>query len=269
MRAAPTYESISLERAGQRAELTLNRPARRNALTFEMVREIGDAVERIGSEAELRVLVIRGAGGNFCAGGDIGAMAEMPAAPADGAPDPLVAAYRHLGDVLVALNALPQAVVAVVEGLCVGGGLGMACCADVVIARRDAKLGMPEPRAGFIPSQIIPFVVRRIGEARARRLAVTGSVLDGTAAVEAGIAHYVGRDEGEIASHLESVLTEIGRCEPQAVAAVKRLVLSCATVPDESVMDEASASLVRLLRRPEASQGMAAFRDKRPPPWAE
>lgn len=269
MATVPQYESIALDRNGARAELTLNRPARRNALTFEMVREIGDAVERIAKDAELRVLVLRGAGGNFCAGGDIGAMAEMPPPPAAGAPDPLVAAYRHLGDVLLALNALPQAVVAVVEGLCVGGGLGMACCADVVIASAEAKLGMPEPRGGFIPSQVIPFVVRRIGEARARRLAVTGAVLDGAGAREAGIAHYVAADEGEIEKQLEAALAAIRRCEPKAVAEVKRLLLACATASDAAVMDDASASLVRLLRRPEAGLGMAAFQDKRLPPWAE
>jgi len=269
MTVAPTYESILLGRAGARAELTLNRPARRNALTFEMVREIGDAIERIGRDADMRVVVIRGAGGNFCAGGDIGLMAELPPPPAAGTPDPLVAAYRHLGDVLVALNALPQAVVAVIEGLCVGGGLGMACCADVVIVRGDAKLGMPEPRAGFIPSQVIPFVVRRIGEARARRLAVTGAVLDGAGALEAGIAHHVAGDGAEIESRLATVLAEIGRCEPRAVAEVKRLVLSCGAASDGAVMDDASASLVKLLRRPEASRGMAAFQDKRPAPWAE
>jgi isohexenylglutaconyl-CoA hydratase len=233
-----------------------------------MMREIGDVLARVRAAEGVRAVVLRGEGGNFCAGGDIGFMAELPPAPGPGEADPLVAPYRHMGEVLTALNALPQAVIAVVEGACVGGGLGMACCADVTLVGADAKLGMPEPRSGFIPSQIIPFVVRRIGEARARRLAVTGEVLDGAGAVAAGIAHHVERDRVALEARLEAVLAEIARCEPGAVAEVKRLVLSCAWRPDEAVLDDAAASLARLLRRPEAAEGMAAFRDKRRPGWA-
>jgi isohexenylglutaconyl-CoA hydratase len=265
----PTYETLRLARAGWRVDLTLDRPERRNALTFAMMREIGDAVGRVAASKGVRVLVLRGAGGNFCAGGDIGFMAELPPAPTPGDADPLAAEYRYMGEALERLNALPQAVVAVVEGACVGGGLGMACCADVVLAEAGAKFGMPEPRAGFIPSQIIPFVVRRIGEARARRLAVLGAVLDGAEAVAAGIAHHCEAGTEALEARLAQVQAEIGRCEPGAVAEVKRLVLCCAMASDAAVMDDAAASLVALLRRPEAAEGMAAFHDKRPPAWAK
>ncbi len=98
--------------------------------------------------------------------------------PANGAADPLVAAYRQFGDALLALNELPQVTISIVEGSAVGGGFGMACCSDVVILHESAGFGMPEPKVGFIPSQIIPFVVRRIGEGPARDLAVTGRVID-------------------------------------------------------------------------------------------
>ena len=264
----PEYESLRLARTGGRIDLTLNRPERRNALTHGMMVEIGDAVGRIARDASLRVVVLRGAGGHFCAGGDIGFMAEMPPPPAAGEADPLIAPYRHLGEVLAALNDLPQAVVAVIEGSAVGGGLGMACCADVVIVHRDVKMGMPEPKTGFIPSQVIPFVVRRIGEGGARRIAVMGAVLDGAEAVAAGIAHYCARDGDEIERRLAEVLNAIGKCEPGAVSAVKRLVLSCALTSDEAVLDDAATTLVELLRRPEAEEGMAAFVEKRPPKWA-
>ena len=159
----PDYDCLSVTAHGAVVELTLDRPERRNALTHAMMEELGDAVRRVGRSAAARVLVIRGAGGNFSAGGDIGFMTEMPPPPPAGQADPLVAPYRYLGDVLAALDRLPQAVVALVEGLAVGGGLGIACCADIVIAEAGASFAMPEPRYGFIPSQIIPFVVRRIG----------------------------------------------------------------------------------------------------------
>jgi isohexenylglutaconyl-CoA hydratase len=258
------YRFIALRREGYVAHLTLQRPERRNALNHDMMREIGHAVERVGADRAARALVLRGAGGAFCAGGDLGSMADMPPVPAAG-PDPLVAPYRYFGEVLERLNCLPQAVVAVVEGPAVGGGLGMVCCSDVVILHRAAKLGIPEPRSGFIPSQILPFLARRIGEGAARHLAVTGTVIGAKAALAIGLAHFV---SAAVDKKLKEVLKDIGRMEPDALATVKRLVLSCAAQSDRAVMDAASVELVRLLRRPEARAGMDAFLKKKPPPWS-
>jgi isohexenylglutaconyl-CoA hydratase len=173
------------------------------------------------------------------------------------------------GDVLAALNAMPQAVVALVEGVAVGGGLGAACCADLTIVTAGAQLGMPEPRHGFIPSQIIPFVVRRIGEGQARRLAVTGAVIDGREATRLGVAHQCCETAAEAETAVETALEQLRRCAPQALAAVKRLTLSVAHRSDLQVMDDAAATLVSLLRAPEARAGIAAFLAKRRPPWAE
>ena len=257
------YRFISFHRQGVVAHLTLRRPERRNALNHEMMREIGDAVEKAGADRGLRAMVLRGEGGAFCAGGDLAAMAEMPPVPASG-PDPLVAPYRYFGDVLERLNGMPQAVIAVVEGPAVGGGLGMVCCSDVVIAHPSARLGIPEPRSGFIPSQMLPFLVRRVGEGPARYLAVTGTVIGAQTALEVGLAHFVCADVEE---KLKNILEDVGRMEPEAMATAKRLVLDCASRPDAEILDAASVELVRLLRRPEARAGMEAFLEKKPPPW--
>lgn len=258
------YRFISFRREGAAAHLTLRRPERRNALNHEMMREIGDAVEEAGADRGVRALVLRGEGGAFCAGGDLAAMSEMPPVPAAG-PDPLIAPYRYFGEVLERLNRLPQAVVSVVEGPAVGGGLGMVCCSDVVILHPSAKLGIPEPRSGFIPSQMLPFLVRRVGEGMARYLAVTGTVIDAQTALEIGLAHFA---TAEVEEKLRDILHEVGRMEPEALATAKRLVLDCASRADTEVLDTASVELVRLLRRPEARAGMAAFLGKKPPPWA-
>jgi isohexenylglutaconyl-CoA hydratase len=263
------YRNIKVVRQNDLLTLQLNRPERRNALTHDMMAEIGDLVGNLKNDGELRAIVLRGAGGFFSAGGDMDFMRDMPPPPGPGETDPLLPGYRMFGDVLEALNQLPQAVIAMVNGPAAGGGFGMVCCADVAIVRSDAKFGMPEPRAGFIPSQIIPFVVRRIGEGAARRLAVTGITVDGREAVNLGIAHHCFDDDAAMEEQLELVLQEIHRCEPAAVAAVKRLVLKCATDSDGAVMDNAAESLVELLRRPTALDGIDAFMNKTLPPWAE
>src|SRR5689334_7343469 len=239
------YRFIDFRRERHVAHLTFQRPERRNALNHDMMREIGDAVERVAADKEARALVLRGAGGAFCAGGDLGAMSDMPPIPAKG-PDPLVGPYRYFGEVLERLNRLPQAVISVVEGPAVGGGLGMVCCSDVVILHRSAKLGIPEPRSGFIPSQMIPFLVRRVGEGAARYLAVTGAVIGAKAALEIGLGQFV---SSSAEKKLREILREIGRMEPEALATVKRLVLECTTRSDAEILGAASEELVRLLRR--------------------
>jgi isohexenylglutaconyl-CoA hydratase len=187
--------------------------------------------------------------------------------PADDGADPELARYRMFGDVLEGMNRLPQAVVAVVEGTCVGGGFGMAACADLVIAGKSARFGLPEPRHGFIPSQIIPFLVRRLGEAAVRRMAVTASVIDAAEGHRLGMSDILVPD-AEIAATLARELTALHRAAPRAVAAVKKLVLDSSEQPLEPVLDQGATALLELLRGPEAAEGISAFLAKRPPGWA-
>ncbi len=264
----PNYQHIRLDIDGWIARLTFARPARRNALTFDMMVEIKDAIRRVGANSSLRALILRGEGGFYCAGGDLNTMTDMPDLPEDGGPDPLIPSYRLFGDALLALNALPQAVISAVEGPAIGGGFGMVCCSDVVIVHENARLGIPEPRVGFIPSQIIPFIVRRIGEGATRHLAVTGTTLSGIEAVEAGIGRKLVHSEFEMNNAIDETLENVRRMEPAALASVKRLVLSCATEPDLRVLDAAAADLVSLLRKPAARDGIGAFMNKTLPPWA-
>jgi isohexenylglutaconyl-CoA hydratase len=263
------YANIRLEREGAIARLVLNRPERRNALTHAMMLELEDAFGTLRDDAGCRVLVLRGAGGHFSAGGDLEAMADMPAKPGNGAVDPLLPAYRQFGDALVALNTLPQATIAVVEGSAVGGGFGMACCSDIVILHESASFGMPEPKVGFIPSQIVPFVVRRIGEGPARDLAVSGRVIGAAEAYRLGVGRHLCANTAELNRTLKALIDDVLKLEPAARAAVKRLVLDCATHEDRAVLDAAAQDLVGLLRRPQATQGIDAFMAKTAPPWAK
>ncbi len=267
MKDYPAFESIHVARTGTRVWLTFNRPAARNALTHAMMEEIGAALKLIEADTNARVLILRGAGGNFSAGGDLNAMQQMPPPVRDGEEDPLFQPYRFFGDVLQHLNSMPVPVVAVVKGGAAGGGFGMACCADVVIMHADAILALPEPKVGFIPSQIVPFIARRMGVGQLRRIAVLGQRLTGEEACRLGIAHYLTRSDAETDSLLSRVLDEVDRNDPAAVAAVKDIVLRCEDEALSETLDAAARQLVKLLRRPEAPAGMQAFLNKQDPPW--
>jgi len=263
------YANIKLTPDGAVARLTLNRPERRNALTQAMMLELEHAFKRVAADRDCRVLVLRGAGGHFSAGGDLAAMARMPPRPDGDEADPMLGAYRQFGEALVALNTVPQPVIAVIEGSAVGGGFGMACCSDVVILHESARFGLPEPKVGFIPSQILPFIVRRIGEGATRDLAVTARVIDAHEAHRLGVGRHLCATADDLDRTLKAAIDDVLKLEPQALAAVKRLVLSTATADDGAVLDAAADSLVGLLRRPEASEGIKAFMDKTTPSWAK
>ena len=270
MTLSSSYRTIRALRRDAVAEVTFARADRRNALTHEMMQELDDVFAAIGADRAVRVLVLRGEGGHYCAGGDIGFMAAMPPPPPDGGRDhTLVAAYRQFGDVLLRLEALSCAVISIVEGSAVGGGFGMVCCSDVVILHRSARFGIPEPKAGFIPSQILPFIVRRLGEGPIRDLAVSGRIIDAEEAQLRGLGRVVCDDEAAIQAALTEALDQVLRMEPDAVAAVKRLVQSCAVATDRAVLDDAAETLVGLLRRPQAREGMQAFIAKSTPSWAQ
>lgn len=253
---------VEREREGAVLRVTLNRPERRNAMSVGMV----DELEAVMAElAGVRVVVLRGAGGHFCAGGDVTDMATAAAAPVTDV-DPIAAMNRRFGHMLQRFDQCPAAVVAVCEGGVMGGGFGLACAADVTLASAEARFRLPETSLGLSPAQIAPFVVRRIGLAQARRLAVTGATLTADEAVALGLAHE--RVDGDPEPAVQRVIEQVLRCEPEAVAATKRLVLGVGGQPLHELLDAAAADFARLARRPEAQQGFAAFLAKAPPPWA-
>jgi isohexenylglutaconyl-CoA hydratase len=260
---------VRTERQGGFLFATLDDAATRNALSPEMVDELRAAFEAAAVDAGVRAVVLRGANGTFCAGGSVGNFQKsQQTAPAAGEPDPIAANNRRFGDFMIALARLPKVLVAVVEGAAMGGGFGLACAADIVLARRDAKFALSETTLGLVPAQIAPFVVARIGQARARRLALSGERIDGIEAARIGLVDFVADDVTALEAKLLAVLQGIARCAPDANAATKALLQECAEVKLGPILDRAAQAFARQMRS-EGAEGVAAFRDKRDAAWVE
>jgi isohexenylglutaconyl-CoA hydratase len=269
----PETPNLALRREGSILYLTLNRPHVRNAMSFAMIEEITAVFDAIADTHEIRIVVLRGAAGNFCAGGDIKDMATARMAPVSpeqigGPDDPMVIGNRKFGTMLSVIEAAPQAVVAVLEGTVMGGGFGLACVADVSLARADAQFRLPETSLGLPPAQIAAFIVRRVGLTQARRFAVTGAKLDGNAAREVGIVHEVYPDDESLETGLAHTLAQIRRCAPGAVAVTKDLVISSLSENLEVLLDRAARDFAMAIRGPEGQEGTMAFIEKRDPKWA-
>ena len=266
----PHTTHIRLERQGPVLRLWLNRPEQRNALSADMVREIQATFEAIRDDADVRVVVIRGAGGTFCAGGDIRNMQAAGMPPAPGVTDELKAGNRRYGAMLLTIDEARQAVIAVVEGAAMGGGIGFASVADITLALESAQFAMTEVTLGIVPAAISPFVVRRIGLTAARRFAVSGARLDGGQARAVGFVHEVAADVAALDALLTAAINQILKCAPDAVAETKRLMLRAASaVPMTELLDRAADSFAAAVRGPEGREGTAAFVEKRKPNWVE
>ena len=274
----PKAESVLTALDAGMLHVTLNRPERRNALSPQLVEELIALFEVLGREPSLRAIVLRGAGGNFCAGADLkgmqgaraGAASAADAGAAASDPKQAVArANRRFGELMTVVGAAQAPVIAVVEGAVMGGGFGLVCVSDVALALHDARFGLPETGLGLIPAQIAPFVVQRVGLTQTRRLMLTGARIDGRQAAGLGIVHEVFDDAAALDAGLHSVLAQLRRCAPRANAATKRLVLGTVGREVQAVLDDAAQVFAEASVGDEAREGTLAFVEKRLPKWAQ
>ena len=256
-----SYETLTLETDDRGVvTLTLNAPERRNALSARMMDELTAFARSEGTQA--RAVVLRGAGEVFCAGGDLTWMQAQIRADRDGRR----AEARRLAGMLDALNTMPSPLIGRVHGGAYGGGVGMACICDVVLAEEGTRFGFTETKLGIIPATISPYVLARMGEGRARQVFMSARIFGADEAVRLGIATRAvpGADldaavEAEVAPYLK-----IAR---GAAARAKALARSLGPRIDEAVIEATIDRLVEAWESPEAEEGIAAFLEKRPARW--
>jgi methylglutaconyl-CoA hydratase len=176
------------------------------------------------------------------------------------------AAAQSIAEMLGALNTLPQPVIGRIQGNAFGGGVGMACVCDVAIAADHVKFGLTETKLGLIPATIGPYVLARMGEARARQVFMSSRVFDAAEAVRLGIvARAV--PAADLDAAVEAEVTPYLACAPGAVAAAKAFARSLGPVIDASVVARSIDALIAQWDSPEAEEGISAFFEKRKPSW--
>lgn len=249
----------------------LNSPQTRNALTDEMVQALGRHCERAREDAQLRLIVLTGSGGHFCAGGSLGGFAGSIGRPLmPGESDPLVRLNRAFGSLLQQLSSLPQLLVAAVQGAAMGGGVGLVCAADLVLADASAVFATPEVTLGIVPAQIAPFVQRRLGDGLARQWLLCGQRWSAQQALQAGLVQTVIHADDAVhwQSQLQAHMENLAQAAPAAVAATKRLLDGVAAQSLEASLDQGAQAFAAALRGTEAGAGIKAFAHKQPAPWA-
>jgi methylglutaconyl-CoA hydratase len=208
---------VLVKREGGVATLTLNRPDKKNAIDRRMMAELKEALETCELAAEVRVVALRGAGGEFCAGLDLKELLES----ADLEPRENEARAMELGEIFVRLRQIPKPTVALVEGRCLAGGCGLATACDLVLARSGSQFGYPEINRGFVPAMVMTMLRRCVGEKVAFDLAATGRVISAEEAERIGLVSRVLPAEGFDAAAWQ-VLSAIASLSASALALTKQ-----------------------------------------------
>lgn len=243
-------------------QLRLNRPAKRNSLSSQMIAELTAFAAAAQDRRDFRAIVLAGEGDVFCAGGDLDWMRQQMAADRQ----TRMAEARKLAEMLGALNSLPQPLIGAVHGSAFGGGVGIACICDVVLAAPETLFGLTETRLGLIPATIGPYVLARMGEGHARRVFMSAKRFSAGEAMELGIvSRLVDRDAllGEAMREAEAYLSTA----PGAVAAAKNLLRTLSRSVDPQRIEDSIAALADTWEQDEAREGIAAFFEKRKPAW--
>lgn len=258
-----SYEMIQTEFAQGIALIWLNRPATRNAMNGTLIAELTDAVGAAIDDDAVRAIVLAGRGKAFCAGADLNWMkTAREMTPEEARED----SFR-LARLLRLLYESPKPTVARVHGPAFAGGMGLVAACDIAVASHDARFCLSEAKLGMIPAMISPYVLKAMGESRARRYFLSAEVFDAAEAYRIGFVHELAPAE-ELDATVNAILGHLVMGSPSALAECKRLVRDMTGQPiDDALTAETVARIAAARASDDAQEGIAAFFEKRKPAW--
>ncbi len=242
------------------ARLVLNRPERRNALSLALMREVIEALADVADDPDARVLVIEGNGPAFSAGHDL---AEMTATRDAGFYEEL---FGTCVEMMQALHALPQPVIAKVHGVATAAGCQLVAACDLAVAAADARFATPGVNIGlFCTTPMVP-VSRAVGRKRALEMLLTGEMIDAATAADWGLVNRVVPPD-ELEAEVVSLATRLAQASPYVLALGKRAFYAQDGVDEGTAYEIAGPIMVTNAQADDAHEGMTAFLEKRTPEW--
>jgi len=204
---------------GAVALLTLNRPDKRNALNDVLIGELRDALQQADANESVRVIVITGAGADFCSGADLSALQKI----SESSITENLADAQTLADLFALMRRVRVPIVAAVRGRALAGGCGLATACDLVVAARSARFGYPEVKIGFVPAMVMAILRRNVSEKRAFELITRGAEISAAEAETYGLVNHVYADES-FETEVEKYIAGFERVSRSAVMLTKRLL---------------------------------------------
>lgn len=248
--------SIEYATAGGVARITLNRPDKRNAITSEMMAALRGVLNRAGDDPGVRVLLVRGAGKDFCAGLDL--IEVLKSAEDEQAS---LASARRLGDLYIAMRRHPKPIIAAVQGRALGGGAGIATASDLIVATESAHFGYPEVKLGFIPAIVTTMLRRAVNERQAMELALTGEPLSASHAHAIGLINRVYPD-ADFDIEVERYVTALSEHSATAMSLSKLLLYETDGMTFEASIEAGVQANVQARRTDDFKRGVERFLKK-------
>jgi len=259
--SAMPYATLTLEGEGELATITLNRPEKRNAISTEMIDELLAALDEIETRPA-RVVILTGAGKAFCSGMDLEALQGV----AQQSPEQNLQDSKRMARMFRRLWSYPKPLIAAVNGAAIAGGCGIATLCDFTLAAPEAKFGYTEVRIGFIPAIVSVFLIRQIGEKRARDLLLTGRIFDAAEAHQIGLVTEVVPAD-QLVSAARELAAALLAASPTSIAHAKRLLCKFAADEIDHELERAIAENAGIRATADFREGLAAFLEKRKPVW--
>ena len=256
-----TYNTLQLASEGGLATITLNRPEKRNAISFELIDDLLRALDEV-AKSEALVLILTGAGKAFCSGLDLENLkALLGRAPAQNLED-----SKTMVRLFLALYEFPKVTIAAVNGAAIAGGTGLALLCDFTLAVPEAKFGYTEVRIGFVPAIVSTFLLRQVGEKQARDLLLTGRIFGADEAARMGLISEIVPPENLMnrARELAALLMENSSA---SLRATKQLLTDHARAELDAQIDAAVRENAAIRTTADFREGITSFLEKRRPVW--
>ncbi|MCC5921880.1 MAG: enoyl-CoA hydratase/isomerase family protein [Cyclobacteriaceae bacterium] len=254
---------ISYEVKDRIASITLNRPDKRNALNAEMVEQLYEAFERAEQDKEVKVIVLQAEGKAFCSGADLASLQEMQ----NYSLKENIQDSRRLMELYEYIYTLPKVVIAAVQGHALAGGCGLTSVCDFAFAAENIKMGYTEVKIGFIPAIVKVFLLRKIGETKAKELLLTGKLISASQAKEYGLINEVVSAD-ELKDYVNKFAKEL--CENnsgQAMGLTKTLIAEVQSMDLQEALNYAAESNAKARSTEDCKKGIAAFLNKKDLKW--
>lgn len=259
------YKTILYNEDDKIATVTLNRPEKKNAMDNVMIDELIDIFEQLELKDEIRVITITGSGDTFCSGADLNWLSEVK----DFSYKQNYAESLKLIKLLKLIHEHYKPVICKVNGPAVGGGVGIILASDIVIASDTSFFGLSEVAIGIIPAAIIPFLMSRMSEAKAREYLITGIRINSKEAQRLNLINY-SVNESELDEFTNQIVKRIKNNGMIAVSKVKEMVNNfSATNLNEDNMEYIANIIAKLRTSEEGQEGISAFLEKRKPNWVK
>lgn len=245
------------------AEISLNRPEARNALSPLLIKELTHAIKRCEIDPKVRIIKVTGQGKIFCAGADLNHMQAI----AHQTYEQNLEDARELGHLFATVNGCSKPTMAIIQGGAYGGGVGLVAVCDIAIATQDAKFSLSEVRLGIIPAVISPYLVRAMGVRQALRYALTAQVITAQEALQHGLIHYQVM-ESDLQALVDQITSYLSQGSPAAQAATKKLFHTVEASSLSAELNQITAAAIAEARASlDGQEGLKAFLEKRQPSW--